>query len=304
MYLFVINVFSGNGRGQRAWRKIEPILKRDQTPYRFIMLNTEQAMDAVLNHIHNKETAWKAVAIVGGDGTIHSLLPILINAGIPTGLIPAGSGNDTARELGIPMKPQAALKTLLRGSTIKLDLIRTTMQDSTSHYTLTAVATGFDGMIAAKVDQSFYKSWCNRLGLGSFAYIIALLQTLVTFRPFEVSVTIDGKKCSFEKGWLIAIANTSSYGGGLAICPTAVPDDQMLNICIVHSCTPLTLLSLFPTVLFGKHIKLPYVTMLTGQNIMIEANDDRCIPSLGDGESLGSPPLRAELVPQSLIMIK
>jgi len=303
MYLFIINAFAGNGRGQRAWSKIEPAMMQKGIKFISISLHASNAMELISTYINSNEIRWKAVVIVGGDGTIHSLLPALAGTGIPLALIPAGSGNDTARALGLPLKPLPALDALLKDTVTTIDLIHTSTAASVSELTLTAVATGFDGAIAETVDRSFYKKWCNRLGIGSLAYIIALFQTLASFRPFPVSITVDGTKHRYDKGWLIAVTNTSSYGGGLAICPDADPRDYMLDICIVHSCSPLQLFALFPTILTGKHTKLRYVTMLKGRSIRIEPSADAKLHALGDGEPLGSPPITVELAPQTLEMI-
>lgn len=320
MYLIIVNESAGNGKGKRTWHKIEAILKQRDLHYTTIFLKDPNAMEAtskqlLLQTASSRHTEIKAVAVIGGDGTIHSLLPILIQSQVPLAIIPAGSGNDAARALGISRKPIAALEQMLSGQATAIDLIRTShllnepisetdfvQGKSDIAYSLTAVATGFDGAIADIVNRSFYKRWCNLFRVGSLAYLIGIFHTLLTFRPFPVVVKVDGQIHRFERGWLIAVANTSSYGAGLRICPEAKANDHLLHICIVHSCTPLQLLRLFPTLLTGSHTKLPYVSILTGTVIHIEPEADE-LYAFGDGEALHAPPLRASVLSDAISII-
>ncbi|MFF2483154.1 diacylglycerol/lipid kinase family protein [Paenibacillus sp. NPDC058071] len=330
MLLFAVNPSAGNGRGKRAWSIVEAELNRRSIAYEAIILNNMEnaykEMSDRLEKLGPQGTGkLDAIAVIGGDGTLHGLLPLFVGSGVPVGIIPAGSGNDTARHFRIPHKPLAALRKLLDGRAVPIDLIRTKLklpsassqadQDELQRpsFTITAVAAGFDSAIAAAVDRSFYKSWCNRLGIGSFAYVIGVLQTLFAYRPTAIEVTIDGVMQRFERSWLSAIASTSSYGGGLRICPEANAADGKLDICIVHSCSTLQLLFLLPTLLLGAHTKLRYVTMLQGASVRLrpvpvksgkgEASLNHPIEAYGDGERLGEVPLESVVLPSSLRFI-
>ncbi len=279
MYLFVINKKSGNGNGFRTWLKVRSILQSRQIEYRYIFTeNSEQAVTLLTEMLQQPEF-WQAVAIIGGDGTIHSILPILKETGIPLAVIPAGSGNDTARSFGIPFDTVGSLNVLLTGQPQAVDLISTS-----GTLTLTALAIGFDAQVAENVNRSSYKKWCNSLQVGRVAYIIGILHTLLTFKPGRVSVTCDNHTTSYESTWMTAISNVPSYGGGFKISPQALPFDGQLDVCVVHGCTRLQLLRLFPRVLTGRHINLPFVTMLHGRVISIDNEQPRL--ALGDGEHI------------------
>ncbi|MDB4868677.1 MAG: diacylglycerol kinase family lipid kinase [Cohnella sp.] len=113
MILFVVNVKSGNGRGKRVWQTVEQELIRLGTQYAKII---ETSPEAALRQAESrmKRGDIQAVAAVGGDGTLHSILPLGIFQGLPIGLIPCGSGNDTARAFGLPEAPLAALPSISR----------------------------------------------------------------------------------------------------------------------------------------------------------------------------------------------
>lgn len=289
LILFVVNGNSGNGRGSKIWTIAEQRLKREKIAYGAIAAESAEAsLRLTVEQLARGDV--KAVAAIGGDGTVHGLLPLLAGSGIPLGLIPSGSGNDTSRALGIPRDPSRALDIVLAGRTRRIDLLETASADSGKQPTLTAVAIGLDAAVAADVDASRYKRWCNKLGLGSLAYIIGLLRTLAAFKPGPVTVTVDGVAHSFGRGWLAAVTNGPSYGGGLRICPSAKPDDGKLHVCVVHGCGPWKLLAIFPTLLFGKHVGLTrYVAMLSGREAAVSAGSP--LLAYGDGEPAGSTPV-------------
>ncbi|AOZ92439.1 diacylglycerol/lipid kinase family protein [Paenibacillus crassostreae] len=296
MYLFVINKKSGSGNGLRTWIKAQEILQSRQVPYRHIFTeNSEQAVGLISDILQEPEL-WQAVAIIGGDGTIHSILPVLQKTGIPLAVVPAGSGNDTARNFGIPFDTEGALNVMLTGQSQAVDLILTS-----GVLTLTALAIGFDAQVAENVNQSWYKKWCNMLRAGRVAYIIGIIHTLLTFRPSRVRVTCDNETVTYEDTWMTAISNGASYGGGFKISPQAIPTDGQLDICVVHGCTRMQLLTLFPSVLTGKHVNYPFVTMLRGRTISIHSEHKRL--ALGDGENMSSRPYDSTVSPSVLQMM-
>lgn len=293
MYLFIVNKNSGNGEGHRVWEQIAETLDRRGIRYEYIFTRSAGEAHTFLLERLVSPNAWDAVGVVGGDGTIHSLLPAMRGSGIPLAVFPAGSGNDTARGFRIPKKTEDALNVLLEGTPREADLIATEGGN-----TLTALAVGFDAEVAHNVNHSRYKKICNRLGLGRIAYIIGVFHTLFTFRPAPLTVAVDGTEHRFESAWLAAINNVTCYGGGLKICPDAKTDDGQLDICVVHSCSRLKLLLLFPTLLFGRHTRLAFVTMLRGRNVTVHSSLPRM--ALGDGEHVASTPVFASADPGSL----
>ncbi|REE78799.1 YegS/Rv2252/BmrU family lipid kinase [Paenibacillus taihuensis] len=324
MWIFAVNERAGSGRGKIIWKLVETELQRRSLPYQAVIAESaEAACQEVRNLLEQNRRGGssdsdlsrsdvRAVTIIGGDGTIHSILPALAGSAVPLGLIPSGSGNDTARAFGIPKQPLAALERVLQGQAVPVDLIMLGGDDDCGGVQpkkpiLTALAVGFDAAIASAVNRSSYKKLCNKLGVGSLAYLIALVHMLLTYRPRPMIVTIDGKPHVYRRGWMAAICNVPAYGGGLRICPEASPSDGMLDICIVHTCTPLQLLRLFPTLLTGKHVRLPFVTMLRGQTVSVAAESMPGldpISAFGDGEPAGQVPLHVKLASNRLLLVR
>ncbi|WP_068786467.1 diacylglycerol/lipid kinase family protein [Paenibacillus phocaensis] len=297
MYLFIVNPNAGNGEGRRTWNKISKQLRRRGIPYEHALTDSKEQAHTFLQERLSSQQAWKAVGVVGGDGTIHSLLPALRHSGVPLAVFSAGSGNDTARGFGLPRRPLAALDVMLHGRPESADLIAVSGRS-----TLTALAVGFDAEVARNVNRSRYKKICNALGLGRLAYIIGIFHTLLSYRPGPLNVDCDGIAYRFESAWLTAINNVDSYGGGLSICPGARPGDGVLDLCVVHDCSKLKLLLLFPTVLFGAHTKFSFVTMLRGRNITVSSPIPRL--ALGDGEEVAATPLNASADPGAIQILR
>ncbi|SEO41273.1 diacylglycerol kinase family protein [Paenibacillus sp. OV219] len=317
MWIFVVNERAGSGRGNTIWKLVEAELQRRSLPYQAVIAaSAETACEEVRNLLARSQnransndslSEVRAVTVIGGDGTVHSILPALQGSGVPLGLIPSGSGNDTACAFDIPKQPLAALERVLQGEAMPIDIIMLGDGSNLPRPILTALAVGFDAAIASAVNRSSYKKLCNKLGVGSLAYVIALFHMLLTYRPRQMTVTIDGTPHVYKRGWMAAICNVPAYGGGLRICPEASPSDGLLDICIVHTCTPLQLLRLFPTLLTGKHVRLPFVTMLRGQRVSVTAESVEGaapISAFGDGEPTSEVPLEVEAVSNRLLLVR
>jgi len=290
MYLFIINPRSGGGAGGRTWHIVEGLLQERQVQYETLFTHSaEEAERCVLQALQQHES-WRAAVVIGGDGTIHSILGALRKSNVPLAVIPAGSGNDTARGFRIPLTPEAALDNALGDCALDADLL-----SGADGFTLTAVASGFDAQVAENVNASRYKRLCNAIGVGQLAYIIGILHTLITFKPCRVKVACDGNEHVYDKAWLVSVCNLPSYGGGLLICPQARADDGQLDVCVVHGCSRGQLLRLFPTVVKGNHVSLPFVSMLRGRSVAVHFAEAR--HAIGDGESLGSEALAVRCEP-------
>ncbi|MBY9079956.1 diacylglycerol kinase family lipid kinase [Paenibacillus sp. HN-1] len=294
MYLFVINPRSGGGMGARAWRRAEEYLRERQVKYEALFTGSPGGAGREVELALSRPESWTACVVVGGDGTIHSVLPALRAKGVPLGIIPAGSGNDTARGFGVPIQTEAALDVILGGSKTGADLLVGAGPEEGEAATLTSVACGFDAQVAVNVNAGWYKPLCNALHAGRLAYLIGILHTLITYKPGRAAIVCDGRERAFENVWLASVCNLPSYGGGLRIAPQAKSDDGLLDVCVVHGCSRLQVLRLFPTLLKGSHVSLPFVTMLRGARAAVSFDGSR--PAIADGEDLGgaSPNVRCE----------
>ncbi|MBO8172162.1 MAG: diacylglycerol kinase family lipid kinase [Bacillaceae bacterium] len=296
---FIINPISGNGKGKKTWDQLQRHLDAKQIPYTCFFTEREGHAAGIAQQIISEQVD-ADIVVVGGDGTIQNVAQGIMpykDHSITLGFIPAGSGNDYGKAMGISRDPNEALHQFLSGQERQIDVARVKVDHRLS-YAVNALGIGFDGEVASAVNQSRYKKWLNLIGLGKLSYVFGFLQVLFNYRTVSAEIHIDGNKHQYDGVWLIAVANIPYYGGGMHICPGADNTDGMFQICMVHGISRLKLLLLFPSVFAGRHIHHPYVSVLSGKHVSIKTSHPVAIH--GDGEILGQTPLELNCLHQAL----
>lgn len=197
------------------------------------------------------------VAAWGGDGTVNEVASVLAGQPVPLGIIPSGSGNGLARELGISLKPAAALAALASGRDRTLDVCEL---DGRPFVNVAGV--GLDGRIAATFGQG------RRRGLRR--YVEVTLRELWAARPVRCTVSADGSSFEMET-LLVALANSRQYGNGLLIAPDARLDDGRLDVVAVGARGPLTALRQMPWLFSGHAARVPGVRMHQAAEVEIRS---------------------------------
>ncbi|WP_408010362.1 diacylglycerol/lipid kinase family protein [Pseudalkalibacillus sp. A8] len=288
MYGFIVNKHSGNGRGAKIWEKVESILKEQHIPYtcritRRTGHGTQLAYDLM------KENDPKVIVAVGGDGTVNEVLNALVGSDVPLGVLPTGSGNDLCRELNIPLNWRMALKHVLEGKAKLIDVGEVLKHNGEPRYYSTVAGIGFDGQVALATNESKYKGIMNMLRMGKVSYVLSVLNVLREYTPSNIILSMDGQRRMFSNVWLVAVANSSFYGGGMRISPCSKADDGWLDVCIVSDLKRWELLKLFPQVYKGKHIDHHGVDTFRCKEIQVESDVPYIVHA--DGEILGQTPL-------------
>jgi len=229
--------------------------------------------------------------VMGGDGMMHLGVNTSARAHLGTGsrttlgLIPAGTGNDLCRGIGLdPDDSVAAAEVIARGYTRAIDLGRIGVT-----YVAAVLATGFDALVNRRANAM---AWPR----GSMRYTIAALAELRVFEPLRYRLTLDGEVRELSS-MLVAVGNTSSYGGGMKICPAADPYDGLLDVTIVHPVSRLKLLQLLPQMFSGRFARDACVEQLRAREVTVEGAG---LVGFGDGEMLGATPLTVISVPRAL----
>ncbi len=206
-----------------------------------------------------------ALVIAGGDGVISLALQALARSDIPLGIIPAGTGNDHAREYGLPTgDPEAAADVVCDGWAETVDLGRIRGSDGAEKWFGTVMAAGFDSLVS---DRANRMRWPH----GRMRYNLAMLAELSQLRPLPFRLVLDDEKEIVADLTLAAFGNTKSYGGGMLICPNADHADGQLDITIVRSGSRTRLVRLFPTVFNGTHVELDEVTTDRAKTVRVES---------------------------------
>lgn len=227
-----------------------------------------------------------AVFACGGDGTLSQVLEGLIGTGVPAGLIPAGTGNDFARTIGLSRDPATAAGQALTGTDTEIDLLDV---DGGETWSLNIVGVGFDAMVAKRINRR------ARLTAGRTAYLIAVLQELFKLQPFEARIKVGAHEWE-GRALVIAIANAQSYGAGMRIAPSADITDGLLDVVLVEQMGRLAFMWSFGQVFRGTHANHPKVSMWQGTEVTVETAKPR--PALVDGELLAETPLHIRIAPK------
>ena len=250
------------------------------------------------------EKGTDAVVVTGGDGVISNALQVLAGTDVPLGIIPAGTGNDHAREFGIPTKdPEAAADVVVDGWAETIDLGRI-QRDEVSRgsggdskwdkWFGTVAATGFDSLVT---DRANRMTWPH----GRLRYYVAMLAELSQLRLLPFRLVLDGSQEIEADLTLTALGNTRSYGGGMQICPNADPSDGLLDITMVASGSRTKLIRFFPTALKGTHVGLDEVTTARAKTVHVECPG---INVYADGDFACPLPAEISAVPAALQILR
>lgn len=226
------------------------------------------------------------IVALGGDGLVHLALQAVAGTGTTLGILPAGSGNDIARAVGVPLTdPAQAIEVIANGTALPVDALRVTTADGKVTWVGTVLAVGFDARVNMRSDR------LRRLP-GQVRYNTAVFAELASFRRLSYTLSADGDEQALD-AMLIAIGNGPWYGRGLKMCPEASLTDGLLDLTIVHPVSRLTLIRIFPKVYSGEHVKHPKVEVRTARKVRI---DSPGVIAYGDGEQVGPLPATCESV--------
>lgn len=252
------------------------------------------------------------ILIFGGDGTVHRHLRLLVELGLPVLVVPAGSGNDFARALGLRRVRDsvAAWRQFCqgRGSVRAIDLGVITPLESAGRapaphepiYFCSVAGVGIDGEVARRANR--LPRWLR----GHGGYALTLAPTIFRFGPLPVKISVaDG-----AGGWtmrsdqptlLAAFANTQTYGGGMKIAPRARLDDGQLDVCVIGGIDPFKLFCMFPTIYFGQHLKIRAVEYFQGARLRVETETP--LEVYPDGEFVCRTPIEVAVQREALRVI-
>ncbi|MGB3353022.1 MAG: diacylglycerol kinase [Mycobacterium sp.] len=241
------------------------------------------------------ERGMDALVVVGGDGIVSLALQVLAQTDIPLAIVPAGTGNDHAREFGIPTRdPEAAADVVVDGVVDDVDLGRIVGADGTTKWFGTVMAAGFDSLVT---DRTNRMRWPH----GRMRYNLAMVAEISKLRLLPFRLTFDGNDEIRTDLTLAAFGNTRSYGGGMLICPDADPHDGQLDVTMVASASRTRLIRLFPTVFKGKHIELDEVRTKRARTISVESPG---LTAYADGEYVCPLPVEVSAVPAALKILR
>ena len=229
----------------------------------------------------------------GGDGTIRVICAELAGTGIPFGLIPAGTGNLLARNIGIPFDESAALDVAFDGVDKAIDLVRITVDGQVDHFAVMA-GIGVDAVIMQATNPDLKKT------VGSAAYFVAAAQN-ANHPALQTTVRVDDHPPVRRKAHVILVGNVGFLQANIPLMPDARPDDGLLDVMIASPRTPRDWVRLTTRVLTRRKRGDEQLDRMTGRKVIITV-DERDHYQL-DGDTVGEcNTMVAEIVPGALTL--
>jgi YegS/Rv2252/BmrU family lipid kinase len=218
------------------------------------------------------------VMVCGGDGTVREVCAELAGTGIPVGIIPAGTGNLLARNLGIPLFLNAAVDVALTGQDRAIDMVTISGDNLEDSSFLVMAGMGFDAAMIEGADEELKRK------IGWVAYVLSALKALM-YPAVRVEISVDAGPFTKHRARTIVIGNVGTLQAGMPLLPDAEIDDGLLDVVLLYPQRFLSWLPLAWRILLRRPQSDDLVHRMTGRSITIRA--DRDTPRQLDGDLIG-----------------
>lgn len=269
MYDLIFNPVAGHGRSQKQLDIVKEVFDKKDVEY--AVHETIEAGHATKLTKALVDNGAKIIVVIGGDGTVAEVAKAIYGTDAALGIIPAGTGNDYRRAVGVPDEIEDSVEFLLEGKPTPCDAL-----EVNGEIYLNIISMGFDVEVAKRANA--YKIF------GSASYTLAAIDRALFAKNQYATITIDGEQIK-KNMLLVAVGNGSHYGGGMNSLPTADITDGLLDICLVDATTPLNILKMLPKYVAGTHMGMDIVNIYAAKEILIKL-DDKKLPINADGEIL------------------
>ena len=235
-------------------------------------------------------TEFQKVIAVGGDGTVNEVGEGLVGSDAIFGVIPLGSGNDFAKENGIPSKISDAVGVILSDNFHLIDVIK--VNDRVS---LNTAGVGFNGIVSEVAKSVKYLK-------GMSVYIWSVVKTAIRYKSIPLKISINGRLIE-DNIFMVSICNSKSEGGGFIMAPDAKNDDGLFDVTIIRHTGYTKLLLNLNKALTGNLNKLKEVETIKGNSILIESESPMPVHVDGEVISLDAHKVEASILKSSLKVI-
>ncbi|HUU38887.1 MAG TPA: diacylglycerol kinase family protein [Candidatus Desulfaltia sp.] len=303
--VILFNPSAGKGMARRKKPRLERLLRKWDIPHDLIVTQSEDDLRALTRECAGR---YRVLTGAGGDSTFQIMIDELARAGaeVDFGLIPLGSSNDIAREFGL-LSLEKACQALKGGRTRTIDLGAVHHQGRLLNYFIGQVNIGLGVQVNRYVEE-FSRKWPRFASLQSLAGTLGVLRS---YRRKEVPLSLSVQTEDQEKHGRFVVAsfnNIRFWASGRTLNPSARPDDERLDGCLITDCSFLRLAHLAFLARKGRHVGAPEVTFLAAPTFSISS--ERGFDVQVDGEIIGgyrTPQLFQDIqvraVPRALRMI-
>ncbi len=284
----IANPAAGRGRAYTILHRLTRHWPYNDWEYEF--LSTRRPHDAGALAMEQLSNPPDVLAVCGGDGTLHEVATRVPDPPFPVALLPAGTANVLARDLGVPLNPRLALEVALKRVVRRVDLGSLDARATCPFLLMAGV--GLDAYVASKVRPAVKKR------LGIFAYVVSTLHSLATYPFREFQVSIGGQQFTATS---CLIANTKGYGGGLVFTPTADMSDGLFDVLMLEGRPRLDYLRFLWNAWRGRAEAYPWVRHL--RTSVLKVIGPRELLVQADGELIGTLPIEIGIKAQAFPLV-
>ena len=229
------------------------------------------------------EEGFRTVVAAGGDGTINEVVNGLAGLDVKLGLLPLGTMNVFASELGIPGNRLRRCWEIIRaGHCRPVDLAR-----ANRHCFVQLAGVGFDAQAVAGVD------WAAKKNFGPLSYIISAAKVVAERKPPLLRIEAEGQPT--REGSFVLVGNGRYYGAPLAVFKQAVIDDGLLDVIVVKNLGYLDFIRYIQCIIMGTHLALKDVEYFQSRKVTVDVLSGQDIPFEADGELIGHAPVTFQI---------
>jgi YegS/Rv2252/BmrU family lipid kinase len=248
---------------------------------------TEAVGDATTLARQGVAEGYDVVCAIGGDGTVNETINGLAGTEVPLAIVPTGTVNVLAMELGIPLEPPDAVRVLETGTLSWIDLGL-----AGDRYFGLMAGVGMDAAVVASLNPTMKKAFKEA------AFAVQGLATYLTKEEPLIRVTCAE---ATVEGYFAVFGNAANYGGGFGITPLADMRDGLLDVCVLKDKSLLTTIWYWTAALINAHLRHPKVEYFRTKSAdIVTVEDGKEVLVQTDGEVAGRLPLTCNVVPRAL----
>jgi len=300
----IVNPAAGSGRTEKSWQSIKEAIKKAFREFRYVFTEKPRQATSIARQL--LKDGYDLIIGVGGDGTLNEICngyfekedtPINNEAAIA--LIPSGTGSDFFRSQKIPRDFLKSIHRISSRIKRKVDIgkIRFLQTEEVRYFINVA-----DYGLGAEVISSLNQKNINPQKKNRLTYLAALLKKVFSYKPQSLKIEFENQQ-SLQinaKTLIAAIANGSTFGGGMIIAPQARIDDGVLNLILIKELNLIKILTNIPLLYNGKILSAPEVCEIQFKKAFFYPQPDSWLEL--DGEIASASPFSVEILPAALLL--
>lgn len=286
---------------ERQWPQIERLLQ--ELGFAYTVHFTERPGHAAQLVENALLKGGRYILGIGGDGSNHEIVHGIFSqqfvppSEVSYALLPFGTGNDWARQYGIPNDPRLRLQRLLELKTVQQDIGWVQYQrdgQTLSRYFVNVAGMAYDGFIGKKLIENPARNKAH--------YLLKVAQYLTVYKLTKARITFDGQSVE-DYFYTINMGLCRFSGGGMQLVPQAVPDDGLFALTFARKISKLEVLLQTPRFYNGTLLQHSKIEGHQARNIRVEHLDDTPTLLEADGEYLGETPVVFEILERALRVV-